>query len=300
MFEHKDNIFMVLELQHTDLECIVKAKHIPLPMADIRHYMRHLCLGVAYLHANWVLHRDLKPSNLLVGTDARLTIADFGLARQFGGHAAGAVPFTSQVVTRWYRAPELLFGARHYGWAVDAWACGCVLAEMLLRGPLFPGDSDVDQLAKIAAVVGTIDNSNWPGVERLPDYVALVGRAPLPLISIFQAADAVTLDLLAKLLAVDPRNRIALGEATASHAYFVKCTAAERADAQAAAALRVQQLPSAHSRGAQSKSGASKRDGGARDSDDDDDGADNGDRKRIAADESDEGGAEQVRKRLAL
>lgn len=105
-----------------------------------------------------------EPSNLLLGTDARLTIGDFGLARFYGGAVEGSEPFTHQVVTRWYRAPELLFGARHYGVGVDGWSCACIFAEMLLRGPLFPGETDVDQLNQITRAMGSIDDTVWPGV----------------------------------------------------------------------------------------------------------------------------------------
>jgi cyclin-dependent kinase 7 len=101
---------------------------------------------------------------LLLGTDARLTIADFGLARFYGGALEGREQFTHQVVTRWYRAPELLFGARHYGVGVDGWSCACIFAEMLLRGPLFPGETDVDQLNQITRGMGSIDDTVWPGV----------------------------------------------------------------------------------------------------------------------------------------
>lgn len=259
-----------------------------------------LARGVAFMHENWVLHRDLKPSNLLIAGDARLSIADFGLARQYGGQPEGAVPFTSQVVTRWYRAPELLFGARHYGWAVDAWAVGCVFAEMLLRGPLFPGETDVDQLSKIVYVMGSIDEQQWPGVSQLPDYVTFPPRAAFALQNVFPAADAAALDLIKRLLTLDPRQRIALGEALEKHAYFATFTPAQRADAQAAAATRVQQLPSSHSRGAVPKAGGTltKR---AIEHDSDDDGDDAAAAAGAQSDAlSEEEGAEHVRKRLAL
>lgn len=105
-----------------------------------------------------------EPSNLLISTDARLTIADFGLARCFGIDNE-QVTFTHQVVTRWYRAPELLFGARRYSGGIDGWACACIFAEMLLRGPLFAGETDVDQLNKITQAMGTIDDTVWPNVS---------------------------------------------------------------------------------------------------------------------------------------
>lgn len=92
--------------------------------------------GVEYCHARRVLHRDLKPQNLLIDESRNLKLADFGLARAFG------IPlraYTHEVVTLWYRAPEILMGSKHYSTAVDMWSIGCIFAEMVLKKPLFPG-----------------------------------------------------------------------------------------------------------------------------------------------------------------
>jgi cyclin-dependent kinase 7 len=160
-----------------------------------------------------------------MSNDGSLRLADFGLARAFGGvrpihenmthqvreqcspsfsilkllHAR-ALAANTKVVTRWYRAPELLFGARHYGVGVDAWALGCIFAELMLRGPFLAGDSDIDQLAKIVHAMGTPNATNWPDCESLPDYVAFEPFEPTPLRQIFVAADAASLELLAALL----------------------------------------------------------------------------------------------------
>ncbi len=91
--------------------------------------------GLSHMHNSHILHRDLKPSNLLIRSNGQLVIADFGLARNYGS----AVPMTTEVVTRWYRPPELLFGASFYSIGVDMWAAGCIFAEMFLREPLLPG-----------------------------------------------------------------------------------------------------------------------------------------------------------------
>lgn len=114
--------------------------------AVIRKFMMQLCEGIKYCHSHRVLHRDLKPQNLLINGDGNLKLADFGLARAFG------VPlrtYTHEVVTLWYRAPEILLGGRQYSTGVDMWSVGCIFAEMCTRKPLFPGDSEIDEIFKI-------------------------------------------------------------------------------------------------------------------------------------------------------
>lgn len=114
--------------------------------AVIKKFMTQLCEGIRYCHSHRVLHRDLKPQNLLIDKDGNLKLADFGLARAFG------VPlrtYTHEVVTLWYRAPEILLGGRQYSTGVDMWSVGCIFAEMCTRKPLFPGDSEIDEIFKI-------------------------------------------------------------------------------------------------------------------------------------------------------
>ncbi|CAH8318752.1 unnamed protein product [Eruca vesicaria subsp. sativa] len=159
--------------------------------------------GLEYCHNKCFLHRDMKPNNLLIGPNGKLKLADFGLARIFGSPGR---KFTHQVFTRWYRAPELLFGAKHYGSAVDVWAAGCIFAELLLRKPFLQGNSDIDQLSKIFATFGTPKEDQWPDMLSLPDYVEY------QLLS-----DA--LDLLSKMFTYDPKSRISIHQAL-NHRYF--------------------------------------------------------------------------------
>ena len=128
----------------------VKDTSLILTAANIKCYTLQTLLGLEYLHSNWILHRDLKPNNLLVDSSGCLKLGDFGLAKYFGSPNR---QYTHEVVTRWYRAPELLFGAKKYGTGVDIWAVGCILAELLLRIPFLAGETDLDQLAKIFQVV---------------------------------------------------------------------------------------------------------------------------------------------------
>ncbi|VAH18842.1 unnamed protein product [Triticum turgidum subsp. durum] len=116
----------------TDLEAVIRDRNIVLSPADIKSYIQMMLKGLAFCHKKWVLHRDMKPNNLLIGAEGQLKLGDFGLARIFGSPERN---FTHQVFARWYRAPELLFGTKQYGSAVDVWAAGCIFAELLLRRP---------------------------------------------------------------------------------------------------------------------------------------------------------------------
>ncbi|CAG7827280.1 unnamed protein product, partial [Allacma fusca] len=153
---------------------------------------------------------DMKPNNLLIDSKGVLKIGDFGLARYYGSPNR---IYTHQVVTRWYRAPELLFGARNYGEGVDVWAVGCILAELLLRAPLFPGDSDLGQLSKIFEVLGTPTETNWPDHKALPDYCDFKPCPPMSLRDIFTYANPDLINVLETTLALNPNDRCTAGGA---------------------------------------------------------------------------------------
>lgn len=139
-----------------------------------------LLAGLSYAHAANVMHRDLNPSNLLVNADCSLKICDFGLARSFDKDAL----MSDYVVTRWYRSPELLLGARRYDFGVDLWAVGCILAEMLGRRAIFPGRDPVHQLSLVCKVVGMPrdEDLNFLPSQAARDYVRKMpqrrGRSP--------------------------------------------------------------------------------------------------------------------------
>ncbi|EDM10210.1 cyclin-dependent kinase 7 (homolog of Xenopus MO15 cdk-activating kinase), isoform CRA_b [Rattus norvegicus] len=153
---------------------------------------------------------DLKPNNLLLDENGVLKLADFGLAKSFGSPNRA---YTHQVVTRWYRAPELLFGARMYGVGVDMWAVGCILAELLLRVPFLPGDSDLDQLTRIFETLGTPTEEQWPDMCSLPDYVTFKSFPGIPLQHIFIAAGDDLLELIQGLFLFNPCTRITASQA---------------------------------------------------------------------------------------
>lgn len=161
-------LYLVFEYMNQDLKKLLD--HTPsegLPSKLIKSYLWQLLNGISYCHMNRVLHRDMKPQNLLIDKNGYIKIADFGLARVF------TLPmriFTHEVVTLWYRSPEILLGTNYYGPSIDLWSIGCIFAEMSNKKPLFSGDSEIDQLYRIFRTLGTPDLSTWPDVTKLEDY----------------------------------------------------------------------------------------------------------------------------------
>lgn len=163
--------------------------------------------------------QDIKPNNLLISANGQLKLADFGLARSF------SEPYrvmTSNVITRWYRPPELLFGAKFYSSAVDIFSIGLVLAELLIRTPYLPGDTDVHQLKLIAEALGTPTEQNWPGVTSLPEYVIPNKDNVQPETTkfgfsrTFLTSTPAEIELLMGMLRLDPRRRLSAKEALES------------------------------------------------------------------------------------
>lgn len=216
VFMHKKNVNIVLDFMEFDVETLIKDRSVLFLPAHIKSWMLMLLRGVHECHVRGILHRDLKPNNLLIAADGTLKLADFGLSRRVG---MPQEPMTSQVVTRWYRAPELLFGSRSYTAAVDMWAAGCIFAELMLRVPFLAGDSDMSQLNAIFRSLGTPSDADWPGMSALPDFVRFPVHPKTPLSTFFSAADATTLDLLSRMLAFDPAKRITALDAL-RHPYF--------------------------------------------------------------------------------
>ncbi|XP_040385608.1 putative cyclin-dependent kinase F-2 [Oryza brachyantha] len=181
---------------------------------EVRRLMRQLLDGVAAMHAAGVVHRDLKPDNVVVGPRGDLKICDFGMSRVVA--PADAPPYTSPVVTLWYRAPELILGSREYDARVDTWALGCIMAELLAGAPLFPGRSEMDQLNRVFDTVGMQDMRSWPGFARLPRAESALchrARPPSRLREMFPALSAAGFDVLSGLLACRPDRRLAAADA---------------------------------------------------------------------------------------
>eukprot|EP01121_Diplochlamys_sp_Union-15-3_P022273 TRINITY_DN9421_c0_g1_i5.p1 TRINITY_DN9421_c0_g1~~TRINITY_DN9421_c0_g1_i5.p1 ORF type:complete len:303 (-),score=48.55 TRINITY_DN9421_c0_g1_i5:26-934(-) len=180
---------------------------------QIKCFMKQLLLGLNYLHKNNVLHRDIKASNLLINNQGVLKLADFGLARPLSKKGIGN--YTNNVITLWYRPPELLLGSHKYGAAVDCWSVGCILGELLCKKSMFPGKTEIDQVDLIFRSCGSPTDQTWPDVKTLPWYKSFRPKKlykPL-LRDIFKAHDSHAVDLLERLLTLDPRKRITAKEA---------------------------------------------------------------------------------------
>ncbi|XP_068009087.1 cyclin-dependent kinase 20 [Melanerpes formicivorus] len=201
-------VVLALDFLVGDLGGLLRGTPTPLSPPRVRALMAMTLRGLSHCHRHHILHRDLKPANLLLDSTGRLKLADFGLAR-LGGAPRGR-PYSHQVATRWYRAPELLYGARHYDEGVDLWAAGCIFGELLNLSPLFPGDSDIEQLCCVLRALGTPSPSAWPELSALPDYPKIRFRRqpPAPLQLLVPGAGPEALDLLRRFLRYRSAQRL--------------------------------------------------------------------------------------------
>ncbi|KAG6471908.1 cyclin-dependent kinase G-2-like isoform X1 [Zingiber officinale] len=220
-----DKIFMVMEYMEHDLKALMETMKQPFSQSEVKCLMLQLFSGVKYLHDNWVLHRDLKTSNILLNNRGELKICDFGLSRQYGSPLK---PYTPLVVTLWYRAPELLLGAKEYSTAIDMWSLGCIMAELLSKDPLFCGKSERDQLDKMFRTLGTPTESIWPGFAKLPGVKVNFVKQPynklrekFPPTSFIggPTLSEAGFDLLNRLLTYNPDKRIT-AESALNHPWF--------------------------------------------------------------------------------
>lgn len=213
---------LVFEFMMSDLAELIKDAETPLKEPEIKSYMLMLLKGVEYLHRNNIMHRDLKPANLLVSKDCRLKIADFGLCCII--EKEEDTQYSHQVATRWYRAPELLYGARQYNEGVDLWAVGCILGEMFNNCPLFPGENDIDQLGLVIRHLGTPTEEVWPGVSKLPDYskITFPDCDPVTYEEMVPETSLAGVDLLKQFIIYNSSQRMSAKEAINHHYFYEK------------------------------------------------------------------------------
>lgn len=210
---HSDEkMYLVFEYVETDLKKLIDIYSSRKKRFDreiVRKMAFQLCTAVNFCHSKNIFHRDLKPQNILVDGKFNIKLGDFGLGR------AASIPlrqYTSQIVTLWYRPPELLLGYEYYDSSVDIWSLACIIAEMATMAPIFMGDSEIDQLYKIYSVLGVPTDNDWNGVESLPNYTrGTANIKPVGLKSIITAD--LEVQMLSKMLVYDPLKRITALEA---------------------------------------------------------------------------------------
>ncbi|XP_031773104.1 cyclin-dependent kinase-like 2 isoform X2 [Apis florea] len=216
VFRRKKRFYLVFEyLDHTLLYELENVGGRGLGLEISKRHIYQVLRGLDFCHGNNIMHRDVKPENILISSNGVVKLCDFGFARFVNSPNESC---TDYVATRWYRAPELLVGDPRYGRPIDIWAVGCLYAEMVVGNPLFPGDSDVDQLYRITKILGglcmkhqTLMNHSRPGqILRLASADELIGPPQSGLFSIrklFPKWDIVAIDFLAQCLRMDPDLR---------------------------------------------------------------------------------------------
>lgn len=205
VIRENDHLYFVFEYMKENLYQLMKDRNKLFPESVIRNIMYQILQGLSFIHKHGFFHRDMKPENLLCMGPELIKIADFGLAREIRSRP----PYTDYVSTRWYRAPEVLLRSSIYSSPIDLWAVGCIMAELYTLRPLFPGNSEVDEIFKICQVLGTVKKSDWPeGYQlaaamnfRFPQCV------PTNLKTLIPNASNEAISIMRDLLQWDPQKR---------------------------------------------------------------------------------------------
>merc|ERR1719373_1249148 len=211
----KGSFYLVFDFMEHDLMGLLDSGLAEFTKEMNASIMRQLLDGLAYCHDRNFLHRDIKCSNILVNNKGQVKLADFGLARLYNADDKDR-PYTNKVITLWYRPPELLLGEERYGPSIDVWSCGCILGELFAKKPLFQANEDFQQLMVISRLCGTPCPANWPKVIHLPGFANLKPKKQhrrKVREDFVHLMPSSALDLLDKMLALDPDKRISSTEA---------------------------------------------------------------------------------------
>lgn len=206
--ENDQDLYLVFECMETDIHAVIRANIL----LDVHHryiFWQLLC-GLKYLHSAGIIHRDLKPSNILINSDASIKLCDFGLARAVDEDDPPD-DLTDYIATRWYRAPEILFGSSTYTSAVDMWAAGCILAELVSGRPLFPGQSTMDQLERVISFTGPPSQAEVESMDSSFTQTMLsnlsYSRPKMTLEEKLDGAPPDAIDLVRQLITFSPMKR---------------------------------------------------------------------------------------------
>ncbi|KRX83794.1 Serine/threonine-protein kinase MAK [Trichinella sp. T6] len=205
VIRENDTLYFIFEYMKENLYEMMKRRDSPFPHSVICNIIAQILNGLAYIHKHGFFHRDMKPENVLCIGPELVKIADFGLARE----VRSMPPYTDYVSTRWYRAPEVLLRCRNYSSPIDLWAVGCIMAELFLLRPLFPGSSEIDEIFKICAIIGTPSREEWPEGYQLASMMnfRFPQCVPIPLETIIINAKSSAIVLLKQLLFWNPQRR---------------------------------------------------------------------------------------------
>lgn len=210
------NLYLVFEYLNSDLKNLLDQSHKGLDLKIVKGYLYQLLSGLRYCHSHRIIHRDLKPQNLLIDKRGSIKIGDFGLGREF------CMPnrvYTHEVVTLWYRSPEILLGTDYYGPSLDLWSLGCIFSEMTNNKVLFSGDSEIDQIYRIFRTLGTPTLDTCPDILKLPDFTVDFPKWPRSKVIGTTLLNEDGKDLLARFLEYDHNRRITAAQAL-KHPYF--------------------------------------------------------------------------------
>ncbi|XP_049851822.1 cyclin-dependent kinase 5 homolog [Schistocerca gregaria] len=219
VIHEEKKLTLVFEYCDQDLKKYLDEHGGVIPLQIIKYFLAQLLTGVTFCHERRVLHRDLKPQNLLINkSNLQLKLADFGLARAFGVPVRS---YSHEVVTLWYRAPDVLLGSRKYSTAIDIWSAGCIFAEMATGRPLFPGSNQAEELTLIFRALGTPTEETWNGVSSLPDWQKynFLNYPKGDLRITVPTLNKEGYDLLDQMLQYDPAKRITAAAAL-KHPFF--------------------------------------------------------------------------------
>jgi cyclin-dependent kinase 12/13 len=235
--------YLIFDYMDHDLIGLLDSGMVSFGQNEIMRLMYQLIDALAYCHDRNFMHRDIKPSNILIDNKGTVKVADFGLARLFDDQDR---LYTNRVITLWYRPPELLLGQERYTTAVDVWSCGCILAELFIKKPIFQAQTEIDQLEKISKICGSPKPTVWPDVCDLPLYEQAfqLKQYERRLRQEYAALPDDALDLLDKMLTLDPNQRLTCDKAM--HHRWFKSITQENQDKDASLSIKLPQEVDCH------------------------------------------------------